>query len=311
MSKRKVTDVAASVRARLLKYSREAGRPFQEVLQYFAMERFLYRLSRSDHGEKFVLKGGLMLTAWKAPQSRPTKDMDFLARMSNDLGSVTKVIREVCSVAEPSDGLIFDPDSIEAVVIKEDADYEGVRITFLGYLQNARIHMQIDMGFGDVVVPEPSEISYPTILDHNAPRIRAYPRETTIAEKFEAMVKLGLLNSRIRDFFDVWMLSRQFNFDGATLANAISQTFANRQTEIEVLPVSFLPEFTADDAKQAQWKAFCRRSRIDFAPDSLEEVGKAVSQFLSPIAEAIVNGNHFDLFWSAPGPWRQVDQANR
>ncbi len=196
MSKRKVTDVAASVRARLLTYSKESGRPFQEILQYFAMERFLFRLSRSKHADKFVLKGGLMLAAWNAPRSRPTKDIDLLARMSNEVDVVANVVREVCTVVEPSDGLSFDPDSIEAVVIKEDADYEGVRVTFLGHLKNARIHMQIDMGFGDVIVPEPMQITYPTILDHDAPQIRGYPRETTIAEKFEAMVKLGLLNRR-------------------------------------------------------------------------------------------------------------------
>ncbi|MDG1808923.1 MAG: nucleotidyl transferase AbiEii/AbiGii toxin family protein [Pirellulaceae bacterium] len=304
MSKRKVTDVAASVRARLLTYSKDSGRPFQEVLQYFAMERFLFRLSRSKHADKFVLKGGLMLTAWNAPRSRPTKDIDFLARMSNEVDVVANVVREVCTVAELSDGLSFDPESIEAVVIKEDADYEGVRVTFLGHLQNARIHMQIDMGFGDVVVPDPIQISYPTILDHDAPQIRGYPRETTIAEKFEAMVKLGLLNSRIRDFFDVWMLSRQFDFDGPTLTSAITRTFANRETEIESMPVAFLPEFTTDNAKQAQWQGFCRKSRIDFAPDSLEEVGQSISGFLSPVAEAIVNGEQFDQYWQAPGPWR-------
>lgn len=148
MSKRKAADVAASVRARLSRYSKETGRPFQEVLQYFAMERFLFRLSRSKHADKFVLKGGLMLTAWNAPRSRPTKDIDFLARMSNEIDVVANVVRNVCAVVELSDGLSFDPDSIEAVVIREDADYEGVRVSFLGHLQNARIHMQIDMGLG-------------------------------------------------------------------------------------------------------------------------------------------------------------------
>ena len=304
MSKRKVTDIAASVRARLLTYSKETGRPFQEVLQYFAMERFLSRLSRSKHADKFVLKGGLMLTAWNAPRSRPTKDIDFLARMSNEIDAVANVVRDVCTVVEPSDGLSFEPESIEAVVIKEDADYEGVRVTFLGHLQNARIHMQIDVGFGDVVNPEPVQITYPTILDHDAPQIHGYPRETTIAEKFEAMVKLGSLNSRIRDFFDIWMLSRQFDFEGPMLANAIAQTFTNRDTAIESMPVAFQPEFTTDDGKQAQWKGFCRKSRIDFAPESLEEVGQSISGFLSPIAEAIVNGEQFDQIWNAPGPWR-------
>jgi hypothetical protein len=174
VNKRKITDIAASVRSRLQVYSKKSERPFQEVLQYFAMERFLFRLSRSTRADKFVLKGGLMLAAWDAPRSRPTKDMDFLARIPNDINSVVGVVKEICTVVEPSDGLYFDTESIEAVVIKEDADYEGVRVTFLAHLQNARIHMQMDMGFGDVVIPEPIQISYPTILDHPAPQIRGY-----------------------------------------------------------------------------------------------------------------------------------------
>lgn len=303
MSKRKITNTAASVRARLLAFSKESGRPFQEVLQYFAMERFLFRLSLSAHVEKLVLKGGLMLAAWQAPETRPTKDMDFLGQMPNDVQSVVNVVREICGIAEESDGLRFDPESIEATTIKEDADYEGVRITFLAHLQNARVHMQIDMGFGDTVVPDPIRISYPTILDHVPPQIRGYPRETTVAEKFEAMVKLGQLNSRIRDFFDIWMLSRNFDFDGALLANAITQTFSNRGTQIESMPVAFQAIFTADATKQAQWNGFCRKSRLDFAPDSLAAVGVAISEFLAPVAKSILEGVAYNKIWKAPGPW--------
>jgi len=305
VTKRKVTDVAASVRARLLASAKQSGKPFQEVVQYFAMERFLYRLSKSSHVERFVLKGGLMLSAWKAPQSRPTKDMDFLARLSNEPDSIVAVIREICDVPDETDGLRFDSSSLEAKVIKEDADYEGVRVTFLAYLQNARVHMQIDLGFGDVVIPEPVKISYPTILGHDAPEIHGYPRETTIAEKFEALVKLGLLNSRIRDFFDLWMLSQQFEFDGQTLARAIRETFANRGTEIDIDPVALKPEFASDATKQSQWNGFCRKSRIDFAPARLQEVCDAISQFLLPVAKALRNNQRFDQLWTPAGPWRE------
>lgn len=304
MTKRKVTDVAASVRARLRAHAKKGGQPFQEVLHYFAMERFLFRLSKSRHADKLVLKGGLMLTAWQAPQSRPTKDIDFLAKMPNDLESVAAAVREVCEMPDSSDGLVFQSASLNAAVIKEDADYEGVRVTFLGFLQNARIHMQIDMGFGDVVVPAPVAMSYPTILDHDPPQIYGYPQETAIAEKFEAMVKLGQLNSRIRDFFDVWMLSRQFEFDGATLARAIRETFANRGTEIDVDPTAFKPVFASSPAKQSQWTGYCRKSRIGFAPNSLKEVCDAISEFLSPVAKAIHTGDDFHQAWNPPGPWR-------
>ncbi len=217
-----------------------------------------------------------MLAAWHAPQTRPTKDMDFLSRMPNDVQSVANVVREICAIAEESDGLRFDPESIVATTIKEDADYEGVRITFKGHLQNARVHMQIEMGFGDTVVPDPIPISYPTILDHAPPQIRVYPRETKVAEKFLVTVKLGQLNSRIRDFFDIWMLSRNFDFDGALLAYAITQTFSNRGTQIESMPVAFQAKFTADATKQASWDGFCRKSRLDFAPDSHAAVGVAI-----------------------------------
>ena len=252
VTKRRVKDVAASIRARLQTNAKDTNRPFQEVLQYFAMERFLYRLSQSPHAEKFVLKGGLMLTAWRAPSSRPTKDIDFLAKMPNDLDSVVEVIREVCDREVEPDGLKFDVASLEGRIIKEDADYEGVRTNFRCTLQNARIHMQIDVGFGDVVTPSVVAIDYPTILDHDPPHLNGYSRETTVAEKFEAMVKLGQLNSRIRDFFDIWVLARQFDFDGRNLADAVRRTFENRGTPIHIQPVALTPEFASNAAKQTQ-----------------------------------------------------------
>ncbi|REJ65619.1 MAG: nucleotidyl transferase AbiEii/AbiGii toxin family protein [Planctomycetota bacterium] len=308
MTKRRVKDVAASVRARLQTNAKETNRPFQEVLQYFAMERFLYRLSQSPHAEKLVLKGGLMLMAWRAPSSRPTKDIDFLAKMPNDVDSVVQVVREICDQEVEPDGLVFDASSLEGRIIKEDADYEGVRVSFRATLQNARIHMQIDMGFGDVVVPSVVSMEYPTILDHEPPRLNAYSRETTVAEKFEAMVKLGQLNSRIRDFFDIWLLARQFDFDGQTLADAVQRTFANRGTVINVEPVALTPEFASDTAKQTQWTGFCRKSRIDFAPESLQEVCDAIALFIKPVAVAVQAEQPFDNHWQAPGPWRSATQ---
>lgn len=304
MTKRRAKDVAASVRARLRTKAVDTSRPFQEVLQYFAIERFLYRLSQSLHVEKFVLKGGLMLTAWRAPSSRPTRDIDFLAKLPSNVASVLEVVREICEQEVEPDGLEFHAASLEGRIIKEDADYEGVRVTFRASLQNARIYMQIDMGFGDVVTPSVIAIEYPTILDHDAPRLNGYSRETTVAEKFEAMVKLGQLNSRIRDFFDIWLLAQQFDFDGRNLADAVRKTFENRGTPINATPVALTPEFASDPAKQTQWSGFCRKSRIDFAPETLQEVCDTIALFIQPVATAVDSRQPFVDLWTAPGPWR-------
>ncbi len=303
MTKRRIKNVPASVRARLQKNAKETGRPFQEVLQYFAMERFLYRLAQSPHAKNLVLKGGLMLTAWRAPSTRPTRDSDFSANIPNDVETVLRVVREVCQQQVEPDGLVFDVESLNGSILKEDADYEGVRITFRAYLQNARIPMRIDMGFGDVIVPCASLMEYPTILDHAPPRLYAYSRETTVAEKFEAMVKLGQLNSRLRDFFDIWLLSRQFDFDGPTLARAIQRTFENRGTPLNPNPVALTPEFASDATKQTQWNGFLTKSLIDFAPTRLQDVANSIAVFIQPVAVAVQHKQSFVLRWQAPGPW--------
>ena len=191
-------DVGASVRQRLRNQSRAQGRPFQELLQYFAMERFLYRLAQSSFVDRFILKGALLLTAWRAPVSRPTIDIDIAGRTSNELDHITELVGTVCDVVAEPDGIEFNRASIEATRIIEDADYEGVRVKFHAVLAKARIPMQIDIGFGDVVVPGPTKIEYPTLLDFPAPVLQAYPRETVIAEKLEAMTKLGLATSSRR-----------------------------------------------------------------------------------------------------------------
>jgi hypothetical protein len=189
-------NMAASVHARLAERARRTDRPFQEILQYYAMERFLYRLCRSPYAERFVLKGALMLRVWDAPTARPTKDVDLLGRMANSLDNLSNIVREICVVEVEPDGLVFKEATVKAGRIKPDADYQGVRVRFDGLLGKARIAMQLDVGFGDVVMPGPQDIDYPTLLDLPAPRLKGYPRESVIAEKFEAMVKLGTLNSR-------------------------------------------------------------------------------------------------------------------
>jgi hypothetical protein len=298
-----VKDIAASVRQRLQNAAKVSGRPFQEVLEYFAMERFLYRLARSPHASRFVLKGALLFRAWGGLASRPTRDIDLLARMENTVEAVVRVFREVCRIGVESDGMVFDSESVVGTVIKEDAEYSGVRVTFLGTLQNARVAMQADIGFADVVTPGPVPMVYPVILELPAPHLDGYTRETVVAEKFEAMMKLGALNSRMKDFYDLWVLARRFDFDGATLALAVARTFANRKTAVLPGTLALTPGFALVAGKEAQWKGFLRKTKITDAPGELAAVTAELGEFLRPVATAVAAGADFRHAWRAPGPW--------
>jgi hypothetical protein len=296
-----VRNLPASVRQRLLDRARKDKRPFNELLQYYAMERFLYRLARSAHAERFILKGALMLRVWRAPEIRPTMDIDMLGRTSNDEASIVAQVREIMAVDVVPDGLVFDPPSIQAERITEDADYEGIRIRFRGLLDTARVTLQIDIGFGDIVYPGPEESDLPAMLDFPAPRLLCYSRESAIAEKFEAMVKLGILNSRMKDFYDIWLLSRQFDFDGANLAEAIRLTFERRETPLTAAIDAFGESFV--ESKQVQWTAFWRRLQHGHVPASFHEVVAAVAVFLAPLAAALSQEHPVSGSWVPPGPW--------
>ena len=279
----RIKNMSASVRQRLLNYAQNSGRPFGEVLQYYAMERFLYRLSASPHAGKFLLKGALMLTAWRAPVSRPTMDIDLLGETSNEVESIVQQMREVVQIDAPEDGIVFDPASFAGNAIREDADYSGVRVTFSGNLGAARIHMQIDIGFGDIVTPAPEKLSYPTILDFPAPMLFGYSRETAIAEKLQALVQLRMLNSRMKDYYDLWLLSGHPELSIPTLRVAILRTFQNRSTAIEAAPIGLSREFCNDPGKETQWRAFLKRSNLTEVPKGLGEIGEDLREFLGPI----------------------------
>jgi predicted nucleotidyltransferase component of viral defense system len=268
------------------------------------MERFLYRLSKSAFSDRFILKGALMLMVWKAPVSRPTRDMDFLGRIDNDVGAIAGAVRDVCSTEVEPDGLEFNPETIEAERIAEDADYEGVRVHFRGNLGSARITMQFDVGFGDKVIPRARRIQYPTIIEMPPPVLTGYSMESTIAEKFEAMVKLGPLNSRMKDFFDIWLLSQLYEFTGETLVSAISSTFKTRSTDISQYSSVFSAEFLADKSKATQWEAFLRRTAIESAPSQFSAAVEQISVFLRPPAEAVEDGTAFNKSWPPGGSWR-------
>lgn len=297
-------NTAASVRQKLLNKSWEEKRPFQELLQYYAMERFLYRLSQSPHSGCFTLKGALMLWAMQGPTSRPTRDIDMLGQTSNEPAAILSQVRDIIATEVTDDGLHFDSDTMTAETITEDADYQGLRVTFTGFLDKAKIPMQLDIGFGDPIFPFPSWLEFPVLLDFPAARIKCYTPESSIAEKFQAMVNLGELNSRMKDFYDIWLLSRQHEFRMEHLMGAVEATFRKRGTDIpENNP--FSDAFV--DSKQLQWQAFRKRLGQDHVPEAFSEVVEAVVEFLGPVMDASV-ADAPGKIWHPPGPWsRQAD----
>jgi hypothetical protein len=303
--KKETKNIAASVRAKLQNRGKETNRPFAELLQYYSMERFLYRLSKSEYAEKFILKGALMFTVWDVPQRRTTLDIDFLSKSSLDPAKLEKVIREVCQVNVPDDGLFFDADTVIGERIKENADYEGVRIKFKGFLERARIPMQIDIAFGDVIYPKPGLIHYPVILDLPEPHLMGYTYESVVAEKFEAMIKLGDSNSRMKDFYDVWLLSRKFDFVGTDLSEAIRKTFKRRKTALpKKIPLFSKDIYDQNSDRQTLWKSFLKKTNTKNTLETLNEIALSIENFLASPIIAIHTGQNFTFKWKAPGPWK-------
>jgi predicted nucleotidyltransferase component of viral defense system len=301
---RNIENLAASVHQRLLNKARESSRPFNELLQHFAIERFIYRLSQSRHADRFILKGALMFSTWSGAPSRPTMDIDFLARIDNSLETVVAAVRDVCRRRVAADGVSFDAETVTAARITEGAEYEGVRVRVHGSLGSARVSLQIDIGFGDVIVPGPRKIVYPVLLNFPAPELNGYTMESTIAEKFQAMVRLGVLNSRMKDFYDVWMLSHSYDFRGDVLAKAIEKTFDNRNTPITNAPTVFDPSFVQDADTRTQWQAFIRKAKLADAPGAFEDVVTTIKMFLHPLVAELAEQRAFRKTWTAPGPWR-------
>ena len=305
MTRRELKNVAASVHARLLNKAREEGRRFDELLQYYAMERFLFRLSQSPHVERFVLKGALMLRTHAIEQPRLTRDIDLLGFGPSRTEHLEQIVRDCLRLHVPDDGLSFDPGSVEGSEISREAEYQGVRIRFKGHLGNARTVMQVDIGFGDAIVPGPIWIDYPELLDFGTPRLLGYTLESAIAEKYQAMVYLGMVNSRMKDFYDLWFLARGFSFDGERLCQAIEATFSRRQTDLPAdTPVALTPAFSDDPAKQRQWEAFLRKTRIDADELTLPNVTGRVKAFLTLPTIALVEGRSRAKRWPPGGPWQ-------
>lgn len=243
-----------------------------------------------------------MFLVWGVSVYRPTRDIDFLGFTTNDLDSIARIVQEVCFQEVEPDGIAFDGSTVQSVRIKEDADYEGVRVNLVGYLGKAKIPLQIDVGFADVVSPAPIMLDYPTILHMPAPHLRGYPPESVVAEKFQALVFLGSVNSRMKDFYDLWVLASQFDFDGRKLQLAIVNTLKRRNTMIpDESPVGLRSAFAVEN--QAQWQAFIRRNNLENAPNSLIEVTSVLNNFLNPLIHTTTDGENFKARWKSGGPW--------
>jgi predicted nucleotidyltransferase component of viral defense system len=298
-------DVAASVRQRLLNLARNRGEDFGLVLTHYALERMMYRLSVSGYREQFILKGAMLFALWGDEPHRPTRDLDLLGHGTIDTRRLEQVFSEVIGVEVENDGLEFQAGTVRGERIREDKEYEGVRIHLEAQLVAARIKVQVDIGFGDAVTPAPQELEYPVLLDFPAPRLRTYPRETVVAEKFEAMVKLGIANSRMKDFYDLWVISRDFEFEGALLSRAIKATFERRGTALPTeVPLALSDEFSEDPGKKTQWIAFLRRLRHEAGGTPLAKVTKALKEFLLPPVSAAERAEAFDRMWPPAGPWQ-------
>jgi predicted nucleotidyltransferase component of viral defense system len=257
----------ASIRQRLLDRARLRDENYQLLLDRYAVERLLYRLSIAAERDQFLLKGATLFALWFEAPHRPTRDADFLGRGPPDARQLEALVRRLCAVAV-DDGIRFDPDSITVTPIRKEARYDGLRISLKAYLGTARCSMQWDVGFGDAVTPEPLEATCPTLLpDLPAPRLRVYPRETVFAEKLEAIASLGMLNSRMKDYFDLLALARENAMDATLLGQAIAATFTRRQTALPPgLPIGLSEAFANDVTKQMQWKAFLGKNRLQAPP---------------------------------------------
>lgn len=275
-------NLPASVKARLLALARSRRETFNDLMTRYGIERLLYRLGRSEYADRFLLKGAMLFTLWDDRMPRPTRDVDLLAFGPTEAVEVVARFREIVRTEVEPDGLKFDADTVGAEELRDDGAYLGLRVKLIARLGKADIPLQIDLGTGDAVTPGPVDAEFPTLLDFPAPHVRAYPIYTVVAEKFEAMVSLGMRNTRMKDFFDVRFLAGRFAFDGATLHKAIRATFERRKTELSASPYPLSAAFAAEPEKQTQWAAFLRRNGLEKAQPPFATVIRELHQFIGP-----------------------------
>jgi hypothetical protein len=305
VSQRQPRNTAASVKQRLFNLARERGEDFNFLLTRYAVERLLYRIDQSKHANGFILKGAMLFHLGATPlPHRPTRDVDLLGKGSPDLARLKEIFRVLCGVKVADDGLVFDERTVRVDRIRDEEEYEGVRVRLEARMESARIPVQVDVGFGDALTPAPRKERLSALLDFPAPTLLVCPWETVIAEKFQAIVDLGMANSRMKDFFDLRYLSMTMTLDGATLSRAIRATFARRKTPPPTeVPTGLSPSFATDPVKQTQWRAFHRRLRLD-GGKSLDDTLEALRAFLMPPVEAWGHRKPFRGTWRPGGPWR-------
>ncbi|MBZ0274143.1 nucleotidyl transferase AbiEii/AbiGii toxin family protein [bacterium] len=292
------------MRDRLLKQAHALKEDFTLRLTNFGIERFLYRVTQSEFADDFVLKGAVLYTLWDNAPQRPTRDLDLLSLGASDRRRFVELFQGICKAPVEADGVEFDANTVRVARIREDGVHDGLRVTLTGRLGVAVIPVQVDVGFGDRLVPPPRSETLPTMLDHPAPTILAYRPETVIAEKYSATVELGQSNTRMKDFFDIEHFSRTTSFDGGVLGAAIVATFGGRHDDLpRALPIAFTDGFLHDSLKAAQWSAFLRRANL--AAREFPDTMKAIRDFLWPLTEAIASGTHADLAREPGGPWRR------
>ena len=302
--KKQPSNLGASVRQRLLNLAKERSEDFDLVLTRFALERLLYRISVSEHAGKFILKGAMLVAVWLPDAFRATRDLDLLGEGDASPAGAEAVFKDICRARVEPDGVEFDTSSVQAELIREDQQYLGTRVKLEARIAGAVIHLQVDVGYGDAVVPPPTPIDFPQILEFTQPHIRAYSRYTVVAEKLQAAVELGLANSRLKDIFDLYVLSLHFDFDGPGLVTAIRATFDRRKMAIpDSPPVALTSNFSEDAGKLAQWRGFLRRSRVRIQAPALPAVIESVAQFTLAPLEAARLRKEFRRNWSPGGPW--------
>ncbi|HEX9693163.1 MAG TPA: nucleotidyl transferase AbiEii/AbiGii toxin family protein [Gemmatimonadales bacterium] len=299
MTRRTPVNVAASVRQRLHDRARREGVQFQLLLEHFAIERLLYRLQASRHAGRFILKGAMLFRVWEGRTPRQTRDLDLLGQGEPD--EMATLFTEVAGThITPDDGVIFDASSVRSEPIRDHTEYRGVRVRMHAHLDSARIPVQVDVGFGDAVTPDATPAAYPGLLDFPTPTIRMYPRETVVAEKFQAIVSLSTANTRVKDYFDLWHLGRHYAFDGTDLHRALRTTFERRETALpKAAPAGLGAAYLGDVGRVRQWEAFVERSTEGREAPSFVEAGSAIKGFLLP---AVTEG--FSAQWTPGGPWQ-------
>ncbi len=298
------SNLAASVAARLLNRAKQTGDDYQTLLTSYCLERFLYRLGVSDRRDRFVLKGAMLLRLWSDRPYRATLDLDLLRRGDGALDAISDDLRAIAAIPAPEDAVNFDGEHVRLEAIRPEDEYAGTRATLPARCGTARLMLQVDMGLGDAVWPAPKVCAYPTLLDLPAPELLAYPREAVVAEKLEAMVALGDRNSRIKDFFDLQHLASRFEFDRATLAEAVRRTFERRQTPIpDEKPIALTREYWENPSRPAQVRAFARRARIAVPADFADACARMLDAFLSPVLADPRSGRAPAGKWRPGGPW--------